>query len=338
MNRSGIYGQTVIYNPQLPGGFVDGQDAINSVPDGGTFYLNGVWDCRDHGGIVLTRPINIKGAGWSFLNRGRLQGAYFLNEAASGPETVIEIDCSANQAMGVKLSNFGMVNLKGYGIVQRRTPNTVHRDLFFDCRGGRGAVQFGEGVFFTVADNVIVQNFSHRGYDISGTGNDYTFRNCDIRSKHPTCEAGIYCVNSGLTVYQGQIEAVNDTGTGAGIYLFRDEAKRGRNALLFGVYAENSDCAVRIGGNYPWLGAQIIAPHWSLMLNEDGSRRRVGCGLAVENGEHIHLERPQVYNWDNRCRVADLREGAADCSVVLGRPGQSGKIRNLGRRNRVVDA
>lgn len=335
MNHSGIYGQTVIYNPQQPGGFIDGQEAINSVPTGGTFYLNGVWDCRREGGISLIRPINIQGAGWSYLNRGRLQGAYFINEAASGPETLIDINCSSNQALGVKFSNFGLINLKGYGISQRRTPNTTHRDLFFDCQGGKGAVSFGEGLFFTTVENVIVQNFAHRGYDIQGTGNDYTFRNCDIRSKHPNCESGIYCVNSGLTVYQGQIEAVNNLGTGAGIYLFRDNERRGKNALLFGVYCENSDYAIKIGGNLPWESAKILYPHWSLWADNYNKRVRVKCGVLVENASNISIDSPQIYDWSHSGYICEMSTNSSNCSIKIGRLNFNHKILDFGSNNTI---
>lgn len=61
---SGIYGNVVIYDSERRNGFVDGMEAINSVPLGGLFMLVGDWYTRNEGVMHIRHSISVAGSSW----------------------------------------------------------------------------------------------------------------------------------------------------------------------------------------------------------------------------------------------------------------------------------
>lgn len=323
------------------------QESLNSVPVGGTFYLDAPWNCAKEGPMHITRAINITGGGGIRANGAgwteRYGPSVVMNHHA-GAENAMFFDLSReDESHGISITNLSFYHTSRthHAIRMRHTPQALLDHLYIDSAWGRGGLFYDEYCFFMTARNVVIRDFTGEGVRIVGNGNDYTFDTCTISSRRRsgqdnTAECGIHCVNSGLVVRGGAVSTQNDLQNGVGIRLMYDRTLRpmsGGSALLQGVYAENTDIAVQIDATpgHQWDGAHIIYPHWAMQRHRGFTR-----GVDVVRGKNIYIESPQLYDWTQATSdMVVLHEDSNNCLVRDATHNISGFVTDSGVGNRV---
>lgn len=322
---------------------------LDKVPPGGTFCIDGVWNCSKEGPIYISKPIHICGDGGMKIGgtpgNARFGSGSFINNSHESAEEAIYFDIPHEiETQGICVSGLSIRHAakNHYAVRTRSMPASILSDMHIDCRYGLGGLFYDEFSFFMTARNVVIKDFTGIGVNIVGNGNDFTFYNCDIGSRRKpnaenTATAGIHCVNSGLNIHHGCIEAQNDDYSGVGVRLFYDRILRpasGGNALIFGMYTENGDIAIQIDATdgYQWDKANILYPHWTIQQQHKLTR-----GVDVIRGKNIYIESPQVYDWSQADdKMVVFREGATNCLLSDKTHDLTGKYTDMGERNRIL--
>lgn len=324
---------------------------LEKVQPGGTFFLEGVWNCAKEGPLCIDKPIHLRGDGGMkmYTQPGDQcwgSGSLIDNRHTSAEEAIYYDIPNEFISQGVTISGFSIKHTAPahYAIRMRNTPAATLERIYIDSEFGLGGLFYDEYCFFMKARDLIIRDFSGIGVNIAGNGNDYTFHNCDVSSrrrsyKANTAQAAVHCINSGLNIHHGSWEVENDNYSGVGVRLFYDRSIRpasGGNAVLLGVYAEKCDIAVQIDATagYSWKGTQILYPHWALNGN---SVRRFTRGVEVIRGKNIYIESPQIYDWSQSdAGTVVFREGATDCLLSDKTHDFTGRYTDNGVRNRIL--
>lgn len=324
--------------------------ALQKVQPGGTFHIDGMWDCSKEGPIYITKPIHICGDGGMKIGgtpgNARFGDGSLIDNSNELAEEAIYFDIPHGiETQGIRVSGLSIRHSakNHYAVRTRSMPAAILSDMHIDCRYGYGGLFYDEFSFFMTARNVVIKDFTGIGANIVGNGNDFTFYNCDIGSRRkPNAEntaiAGIHCVNSGLNIYHGCIESQNDDYSGVGVRLFYDKTLRpasGGNALIFGMYSENGDTAIQIDATegYHWNKANILYPHWTIQ-----QQHKLKRGVEVIRGKNIYIESPQVYDWDQAdSKMVVFGKDAMNCLLSHKTFDLGGKYTDDGVNNRIED-
>lgn len=322
---------------------------LGRVQPGGTFFLNGLWDCSVEGPIYMDKPIHVIGNGGMKM-RGYSgveqfgDGSRIKNNHPTAEEAIYFDIPQENQAQGLRVSRIGIMHAAkaSSAIRLRNAPAACLEHIYVDCRYGHGGLFYDEGCFFMEARHVVIRDFSGVGVNIAGNGNGYSFYDCTIASKRQnynipnTAQSAVHCINSGLQIIGGYYEAQNDDYSGVGIRLFYDVIRRPActgDALIYWPYTENGDIAIQIDASqgHHWDKASIIRPHWSLRQHKKFTR-----GVEVVRGMNIVIDSPQIADWDEvDSNAIVFRENASNCLFTDKIRNLSGCYTDLGVDNRI---
>jgi len=247
VNRDGSWreGTVVRYDPRDSGPYVDGQDALADVPDGGEFRLAAtVYKPAEEGRLFLTnKVVDIIGEGWSRDDSFNISGTHIKNTGfASVSDAPIEFAPSTRKYFGrvanlaIKHEVSGTPAVKSTDVV-KMTLNNLHLNGI--TSSNTTMTEFlGDSYFSSVMNSEIIR-WTSQGIKVSGGGGSYLFYNNSCGS---SSGVGLEIDAGEAFVYGGQYG-----GGEAGIKLVNNSgSNRTNGSVINSVRFENPDYGVDI--------------------------------------------------------------------------------------------
>jgi hypothetical protein len=320
-------GSVVYFDPDNPGPYADGEDALADVPVNGTFYLDGIYSLPEEGPIVVDRPMHLRGAGWSRVdqsveadvtaNRNGESihtGSVILNageDALDRPNVACESVPGENARENVSIANLA---------IQGSTPNNpiveirdsigtsiVNCDVNggYEPRAPIGIHYVGRSDRATLLRNR-VQSVYHRGIKISAVGfahhlfynNVNTWPRLDERYEEDGGVAIETAANRTIVV-GGIVNSYVREGEhdrGAAIWFNPGNRSDQHGGLVIEPGTENAATAVRVGNeDNPFHDVQVYH-HKVGYRKYEGNRPAVQRTIDFRNAVNCKLINPIV--WD----------------------------------------
>lgn len=258
--RSGRFGDLVYYDPADSGPYVDGADALDDVPAGGTFRLaTGTYDPATEGRLETNLGVSILGSGASQDDNGAAFGTKLFNTSGAPlDQPIIEVSDPDGRAGGpVEVGNFQM---RHHGPTtagvrfENHTFGYAH-DIAANQQGiGASALRYGQSSFFAWAERVATGGDIEAGIDFQMNGSQNYAVQCKTDSSGETGAIGLRFGTSGYA-FGGQHE-----GDAAGIQFDNQAGNAIAGGGVFRSLVEVSDPAIDITGANEWNSLRIFEP------------------------------------------------------------------------------
>jgi hypothetical protein len=321
VQKSGRIGDAVYYDPENPGPYEDGQDALSNVPDGGTFQLAaGVYDVAEEGNLSLDRPITIQGTGARWARTvTRSDGDRSLNnkgtiiENRTGDRPAIEFRGNAPDLMLQGATIRGVtVDHRGDGdtppaVVMQDSINTLIENCRIQVPGGppTGLKYEGRGFFARVVQTA-VSSFSDVGIHVTGGGYAHEFYSVWASSARDgaTC---LQTENHRSIVQGGEYAATGEGGTAIRFHA-PDSPRYGGVVIEPGI--EHTATSIDVGGDSPFENVQVYGSLFPLYTEQDVATFRFG------NAKNCKLIYPVLPTTNQRGELARWSAESENCGII----------------------
>jgi hypothetical protein len=277
--RTGDY---VYYDPDSPGPYSNGKEALAAVPDGGTFQIAaGEYDVSEEGGpLRIERPLHIRGTG---NNHGRVVtrsdgnrnvtpvGTILKNTSVDEPAIEFRGNRPEKMLSGVSLT--GLTILKGGG----DAPAVRFRDTV------RSTVQ-GTRIYTSSATGLKYEGFAffarairskvHGATDISihvtggGYAHEFYSVNPGVSAENATA---LQTEMNRTIIVGGEFAAVPDGGTAIRFYNPNERPRYGGVVVEPGT--EHTDTVLDVDGKSPFENVQLYG---AILPMQNGAAVRFG--------------------------------------------------------------
>jgi hypothetical protein len=302
-------GGVVYYDPDERGPYTDGQDALEDVPQGGTFVIgDGTWNVAEEGRLLVRKTVQIRGVGWS----SKAEGAGGTRIVNTGDEALDRpaVEFHGPEEMESKYSPRILGSLRDVHVLHegdapavrvRRAIRTVIADCSIDCRreAPTGLKYEGWGFFSRALRNKI-QHATDVTVHVTGTGYGHEFYSNHIASGVDGATAFQTERNRTILV-GGECAATGENGVAVKFY------NPGSGGLETGGYVvepgiEQTDRPVVIDGEMPFNSVQFH----HLKMPAGGDEPLVTFGNTVNSKVFYPIirsgEEPELVRWSEQSR------------------------------------
>jgi hypothetical protein len=345
LDGSTRFGDTVYYDPDERGPYADLTAAIADVPRGGTLQLgHGVYDVAEEGRLVIDHEMNVRGVGWTRLNRwnhrtdgqntfGTViknvknpkdsigQSREWREPAIQAPAVEINVDSHEGNGRHVVLRDLA---------VRSPTPETpivlvsnTIRTLIADCliHGGiqqraSAGIQYIGSSFFAHAYRNVINGTGNYGIQVLGGGYGYAFHDNHVRCEgNDDGDAVALETTRHRTIVQGG-EYTGQIGL-----RFRAPSSKQLGGYVVEPGFESNDVAIDIGGGggAPFENVQIY--HTKLSMAEDHVAKGVRFGNTT-GSKYIY---PIVWQRGEKRPLVEWTGQSRNCGVIAD-PNTLGKV------------
>jgi hypothetical protein len=260
-------GDTVYYDPDNPGPYENGQEALNDVPDGGTFQIAaGEYDVSQEGGrLLIDRPLHIRGSGTDHAQmvthpdgdrKLENMGTVIVNRDIDKPTIEFRGNPPDKSIRGVSISGVTVnhFNESGPAIRFRGAIYSLIEGARVYTQSAIG-VKYEEWSFFARMVRSKIHGASEIGVHAAGNGYAYEFY-----SNHVGAQTSIQ-TEVHRTIIVGGEYAAGEDGTSIRFYNPHDHSLIGGVVIEPGI--EHTGTHFDIDGESPWENVQIYG---SMML------------------------------------------------------------------------
>jgi hypothetical protein len=309
----------VYYDPDNPGPFEDGQDALSNVPDGGTFWLaTGTYDVSTEGALTLDRPVHVRGSGegWSRLTE-RSDGDRTLTplgtviDNGNRDSPAIEFVGSAPERTLNGASIRGLTVEHGGesspAVRFKDTINTTVADTRVTCgsKAPTGIKYEGRGFFANVTRSVVTA-FTDIGIHVAGSGYAHEFYSVWCASGRPDATA-LQTERHRTIVVGGEFACLGDNGTAIRFYNPGNSPRYGGFVVEPGI--EHTHNPVDIDGEGAFENVQL---YHLLMPSQNADTTAVRFG----NAKNCKLINPIIQDAKRGAHLAHWSGDAEHCGIV----------------------
>jgi hypothetical protein len=313
---SGWIGDTVFYNPEKPGPFEDGQDAISNVPDGGTLRIApGVWDVAEEGPLHFERPINVVGAGRSSRSGGA-DDADFGTEIRNKELDEPAIQYSGEEdayLSGVQLRNLFVWHTGESSPAVRfnHTIKTLIAESEINCRSQAPiGIEYDNWAFFARVVRSAVKAFTDIGIHVAGGGYAHEFYTNHVASARPEATA-LQTEVSRTIVVGGEYAATGENGTGIRFWSPPADPHPQSGGVVVEPGIEHTANPIDIDGESAFEGVRIYGSMIPLYTQQDVPGIRFG---NARNCKVVDPVLPTTHQRD--CMLAHWTKQAKHCGIV----------------------
>jgi hypothetical protein len=325
---SGRIGDTVYYDPNRPGPFADGQDALASVPNGGTFWLSsGIYDVSEEGRLLVTKPVHIQGTGngWSNVNDRsengsdpKYVGTVIKNYDSDEPAVEFRGDRSGKMINGTSIQGL-KIKHSGESSPAVRFRNSIVStidNVKVNCRStAPTGIEYDEWSFFARVVRSSITAFTDIGIHIPGTGYAHEFYSVHCATGRPDATA-LQTETHRTIVVGGEFACLGDNGTALRYYNPESSTLYGGLAIEPGI--EGTDNPVDIDGESAFENVQL---YHLLMpgIDEDRTGVRFGNARGAKLINPILTRGGKLAHWTEQskhCGIVSDASTIAGCSLV----------------------
>jgi hypothetical protein len=324
---SGRVGATVYYDPERPGPYENGADALSDVPDGGTFWIApGVYDVSEEGGtLALDRPITIRGsgAGWGrIVTRSEndrnlnLVGTVIRNRSIDEPTIAFRGNAPEKTIQGATIRGL-TVDHRGDedappGVLMRDSINTLIADCRIQVPGGppTGLKYEGRGFFARVV-RTAVGGFSDIGIHVAGGGYSHEFYSVWSSSGRD----GVTTLQTEVSrsiIVGGEFAATGAEGTAIRFWAPDGDSHPPSGGVVIEPGIEHSATSIDVDGERPFENVQIYGSLLPLGPSGNVDIPAVRFG----NARNCKLLYPVLPTTHGRGELAHWSAESENCGIV----------------------
>jgi hypothetical protein len=311
-SSSGRVGDAVFYDPDGDGGpYADGQEALEDVPSGGTFYLgHGTWDVAEEGRLLIEKTVHIQGMGRASA-REDPQGTQIVNTGSDAiDEPAVEFNGTNLQTEEQNPRIYGSlrnVSVRHHGdapaVLLRRAIKTTITDCSVDCEGkAPKGLKYETWGFFSRALRNTVVGATEICTQVSGVGYAHEFYSNHFATG--TDEAVAFQTERHRSILiGGECAATGEDGIGIRFYNPSSTPIYGGVVVEPGI--EHTEHPVVIDGDSPVENIQIYGSLLDVGTDE-------GAAVRFGNAKNCKLIYPVLRNG----KVAHWTDQCQDCGVL----------------------